>query len=217
MTAAEDKSGLGESCFEYSALLLVGAVALAGYIVTRWGLLFGLPGDLQRRAAARLEISQKKPSYQPWPSRDSSHAAEGANGGTISSASGTRRAHHAGGVGHSHRVPGHVEKLIPSSLPLGPSGYGVPLHRPFPTSPVRSPRSVTSRVRIASLPAMSKGMCYRGPMAMNRATSVPVSTCQTEQKRTLLPPGVSIGPLNLIGTRRGPRSHACGWRRAKEC
>lgn len=41
-------------------------------------------------------------------------------------------------------------------------------------------------------------MAYLGYMVMNRGTSVPVSTCQTEQKRTLLPPGVLIGALNLV-------------------
>ena len=32
-------------------------------------------------------------------------------------------------------------------------------------------------------------------MVMNRGTSVPVSTCQIEQNRTILPPGVLIGPF----------------------
>jgi hypothetical protein len=34
---------------------------------------------------------------------------------------------------------------------------------------------------------MSKGMAYLGYMVMNRRTSMPVSTCQTEQKRTSVP------------------------------
>jgi hypothetical protein len=41
---------------------------------------------------------------------------------------------------------------------------------------------------------MSKGKNYLGNMVMNRGTSVPVSICQTEQNRTLLPLGVLIGP-----------------------
>jgi hypothetical protein len=41
---------------------------------------------------------------------------------------------------------------------------------------------------------MSKGMAYLGYMVMNRGASVPVSTCQTAQKRTLLPLGVLLGP-----------------------
>ena len=62
-----------------------------------------------------------------------------------------------------------------------------------PTSPARSPPSVTSRVRITS-PYMSKGMSYLGYMVMNLGTSVPVSTCQIEQNRTFLPAGVLIDP-----------------------
>jgi hypothetical protein len=34
---------------------------------------------------------------------------------------------------------------------------------------------------------------FLGYMVMNRGTSVPVSTCQTEQNRTLLPLGVLMG------------------------
>ena len=41
---------------------------------------------------------------------------------------------------------------------------------------------------------MSKGMSYLGYMVMNRGTSVPVSICQIEQKLTVLPLGVLIGP-----------------------
>jgi hypothetical protein len=41
---------------------------------------------------------------------------------------------------------------------------------------------------------MSKGMAYLGYIVMNRGTSLPVSTCQTEQKWTLLPLGVLINP-----------------------
>jgi hypothetical protein len=44
------------------------------------------------------------------------------------------------------------------------------------------------------LPVMSKGMAYLRYMVMNRGTSVPVSTCQIEQNRTILPLGVLIGP-----------------------
>src|SRR5712691_10856232 len=41
---------------------------------------------------------------------------------------------------------------------------------------------------------MSKAISYLGYMVMNRGTSVPVSTCQIEQKRTVLPLGALIGP-----------------------
>ena len=77
-------------------------------------------------------------------------------------------------------------------------------------SPARSPRSVTSRLRIT--PVLVEGMPYLGYMVMNRGTSVPVSTCHTEQNRTVLPLGVLIGPS--ICTQPRMCSHAFGSLRA---
>jgi len=52
-------------------------------------------------------------------------------------------------------------------------------------------------------------MSYLGYMVMNLGTSVPVSTCQIEQNRTIVPPGVLTGPsisLNdAVGVFRRPR------------
>jgi hypothetical protein len=121
-------------------------------------------------------------------SRDGS-GAERANGRTIGRSRQAEAARRQGD--HSDGVTRHVEKLDRVPV-LVHASDGMPL---YDRADVAGTQAALGDVAGQNHVAVHfKGHIYLGYMVINRGTSVPVSTCQAEQNRTVLPLGVLIGP-----------------------
>jgi hypothetical protein len=121
-------------------------------------------------------------------SRDGSGGA-GANGRTIGRSRQAEAARRQGD--YSDGVTRHVEKLDRVAV-FAHASNGMALHdRPNVADTQAALGEITGQDHVA---VHFEAHAYLGYMVINRGRSVPVSTCQTEQNRTVLPLGVLIGP-----------------------
>jgi hypothetical protein len=93
---------------------------------------------------------------------------------------------------HGHCVADHVEEL--DRVPFfGCAGHEVSLHNRANIAGAEAALDyIAGQNHVAVW--LERHLSYLGYIVLNRGTSLPVSICQIEQKRTVLPLGVVIGP-----------------------